>query len=728
MIRLSRIVISVIFFLIFTCPQPLQSSERRKPVMIEGKQFLPLRVLVRPFSNVYKEKSETGGTVMENLPAFQSFYVYTRPSVEEIEGEKGWYEVGSDNRGTVIGWMKSSDVFEWKQTMCLAYTHPEGRRPVLMFERKKDLSDLLKSPPEERVRATLALYKTIESGSIPPGFPVESVEPKKAIDISKEFYLLPILAFEPVELENREGRLLKLAAATGAAPDARESTDIRKNTEYLKKASQESLSATPDQIKQLKMDLVWVMDTTVSMKPHIEKSLEVVKSVSKEIARKAQVSDAIRFGFWGYRDSEKDIPGIGYTTQNYTPKLQPVDHFIQTLSGVRVTATDSIDWPEDVFSGVNDAVMKSSWTPEALRFIVLVGDAPGHPLSHPWNLSRLDEKTLREIANKENVFVYAIFIKDPRATKFYETGETQFRSLSMNKNAGEGSIYCDIDSKNVEQYESVTHSLVFAINKTISMAKQGELPEEIDKAKKEPVAGVVEKGKKLEGGTMAPKDIAAQGVPKSNLPEDKEWLGKSATQGKPGGEGADMPKYELLAYKMIRAALVEWVGSRTGAKAPRDILAYATDKDLVDPSFQSMDVRLLINKKQLASLALVLRDIIAAGRKGQLSGSDFFEVLQATAATAAREPDQIKNAKSLAQSGIVPEFLIGLPYKSQLMDITNELWYSWSRDEQDEFLRSVEAKIKAYQTIHDSPDGWIALNQGDDPGDYVYPISLTLLP
>jgi serine/threonine-protein kinase PpkA len=72
--------------------------------------------------------------------------------------------------------------------------------------------------------------------------------------------------------------------------------------------------------------------------------------------------------------------------------------------------------------------------------------------------------------------------------------------------------------------------------------------------------------------------------------------------------------------------------------------------------------------------------------------------------------------------------LIGLPYKSQLMAISNELWNSWSMDEQDDFLNSLGAKIEAYKEIHDNSESWIALNEGDDPGEYVYPIILSLLP
>ena len=83
------------------------------------------------------------GQKMDNVPVFRPFYVYTRPVQREVDAEEGWYEVGTDNRGAVVGWMKADDVFEWKQTICLAWDHPEGRKPVLMFEKKSDLKKLI---------------------------------------------------------------------------------------------------------------------------------------------------------------------------------------------------------------------------------------------------------------------------------------------------------------------------------------------------------------------------------------------------------------------------------------------------------------------------------------------------------------------------------------------------------------------------------------------------------
>ena len=74
------------------------------------------------------------------------------------------------------------------------------------------------------------------------------------------------------------------------------------------------------------------------------------------------------------------------------------------------------------------------------------------------------------------------------------------------------------------------------------------------------------------------------------------------------------------------------------------------------------------------------------------------------------------------------DFLKGLPYKSRLMEMNNELWESWGPDEQNAFLSNLEAKINAYAAIHDDTSQWISLNEGDDPNDYVAPILLDLMP
>ncbi|ADK84832.1 serine/threonine protein kinase PpkA [Desulfarculus baarsii DSM 2075] len=700
---------------------PATAAEGRQPVKIDGKKHLPLRVLARPFSHIYKTQDVAGGTAQENVPSFQPFYVYTRPSEQDRAAQRGWYEVGSDARGGVIGWMQAKDVFEWKQAMCLAYTHPEGRKPVLMFAEEPPLAKLVAAPPAQRDPAVEALYKAIADKNIPVDFPVKSVEPQKAVDISKQFYLLPILDFKVVDFAGREGRVVKLAAVTAGGPEARQASDIRSNTAYVEEATQESTQVAADTLKNLVFDVVFVMDTTVSMRPNIEATLRVIRQVAANLGSDPEAAQGVRFGFWGYRDSAEDIPGIEYTTKNYTPTLQTAAEFENTLAGVQVTEIDSVDYPEDVFSGVDDAMRKTAWDDNAIKFMVLVGDAPGHELGHKWNLSGQDENTLRSIADDGSFYLLALHVKNPKATKHNPRAEQQYGVLGLNKGSGGQTTYTAVDSQDAAAYGVAAESLTQAIVSVVRAAKQGQVAPQLTGGG--------------QGGELA--DLGqAPAAPAAQTPAQAPAQTPPPASPPAGGELADLgPEHQKLAddvqettNRALRAALVEWIGQQTGAQAPRDIEAWAVDKDLLNPAVSSMEVRLLINKQQLSSLKQVLTEVMGAGRLGQIGGDDFFTALQSTAAAAARDPNQIKNARTMAETGLVPEFLLGLPYQSRLMAMTNELWQSWGPDEQDEFLNELEARISAYQAIHDGPDGWIKLNPGDDAGEMVYPISLDLLP
>jgi hypothetical protein len=362
----------LLFLFLIALPQ-ISAAGQLKPLTIEGKKFLPLRVLSRAFSNIYQEPDKKSPTVEENVPAFQSFYVYDKKASTSDLNPLGWYQVGTDNRGTVVGWMNSGDVFEWKQTMCLSYTHPEGRHPVLMFEKKQEVEKYATMDPVQRKQAVEKVYADIDSGRITKDFPVVTVEPKMAVDITKQFYLLPILSFEKIQIDNREGRILQLAAVTKGGATARESSDIRKNKGYLETATETTAQEAARVIKNAAIDVVWVMDTTNSMMPYITQTLKAVENASKRITDNPDVARSVKFGIWGYRDS-LEIPGIGYNVKNYTPKLEQIDAFNTILHTVDITKVGSEGYAEDVFSGVNSAITETAWTPNAIRFVILVGE------------------------------------------------------------------------------------------------------------------------------------------------------------------------------------------------------------------------------------------------------------------------------------------------------------------------------------------------------------------
>lgn len=685
---------------ILFCVCPIHAAERI-PITIDVDSPLSLRVLTRPGAVLYKDAS--GTTALDsNLPVFKPYFVYTRPEGESRESGTGWYEVGGDEKGGVAGWMKASDVFEWRQTMCLTYTHPQGRHPVLMFEEMEVASALAGKKTEERKKEAQTLYDAIDQGAsnpLPEDFPVISVEPKMAVDAIKQFYLLPILEHQSVEIDGREGRLLRLAAVSGKADPDKGKSDIRVNAAYAKAATADSGTAAPV-MKELLVDVVWVMDTTRSMGPYIEAARHVLEKTSASIAAKPALKERIAFGAWLYRDST-EIKNIEYNTLNLTPKLLSVDDFLTALNQAKETQVDSVDVAEDMFAGVADAINKTQWRDGAIRLILLVGDAPSHKAGHKWNSSGLEESTLRALANENKVTVLSLHINPPSTKKYNRLAAAQFKTLAQNPGT-ETPMYWSIGVKDPQAFNTISEAITSSVLTYVEEAMNGAALAATDPSGAE---GTEENGAATSSGSPAPD--------------------ASGTARLQAAKNAPSPD-EIR--KALQAATVTWVGSRVNAEPPRDIEAWVMDKDLMDSAIQSLEVRLLLSKRQLDALATLLNDTLEAGRKSQMETQDFFTALQAASAAASRNADMLAKAGTLATSGLIPAFLTGLPYHSQLMDMSDELWASWSPDEQDAFLNSLEAKISAYTAIHDDPEKWVALNPGDDPDDFVTPILLDLLP
>jgi hypothetical protein len=102
--------------------------------------------------------------------------------------------------------------------------------------------------------------------------------------------------------------------------------------------------------------------------------------------------------------------------------------------------------------------------------------------------------------------------------------------------------------------------------------------------------------------------------------------------------------------------------------------------------------------------------------------------LQSVAASAVSSPDQIRNARNLAATGLLPDFLEGLPYESRLMKMDPATWNTLSIDSQNEILEQVRAKITFYENTLKDTSRWGAFNTGDDEDDKVAGVPLEQLP
>ena len=317
-------------------PQPAKPSMKREITLVvtcegegvcrEQETGQPLRVLPKSFSHVYKsKKGEADNIAIENIPGFKALYVFEREDLDQNQNSPtdpgGWYQVSYSVKGPAIGWMQARDVLEWKQALIVSYRHPGledmRRDPVLMFRSLDALREVVESPVRENMMTML--YGKISKGDIPPL--LASKEPERYVDIDKKFYLLPILDFEVEEIDGDEVRYLQLAAAV----PRKRGTDILEDEDYWKESETEQ-GVSEKQAKELKVEVVFVMDMSRSMQPYIDSTRDAIKELVRSIASD-DVKNNVSFGLVGYRDDTRKIAALEFTSKNLTP-----DWWMLTLS------------------------------------------------------------------------------------------------------------------------------------------------------------------------------------------------------------------------------------------------------------------------------------------------------------------------------------------------------------------------------------------------------------
>ena len=642
---------------------------------VETGTGLPLRVLPRPLSNLYGETTaEQGAVLRANLPAFKPLYVFARQNVDlsDPANPTGWYQVGA-SKGAADGWMQAIDVLEWRQALLVSYTHPggviDGREPVLMFRDRDTLRDLAED--FDRAARAKQLYAQINDGASPAE--VVSMEPKRFIDINDKLYFLPILRFDDMTIDGDEVRLLQLAAAVPGARGA----DTLDDETFRAGATADRGTAEAGAIENLKVDVVFVLDTTRSTQPYIDATKAAVETMVTRMSD-PDVAARVRFGLVGYRDSVNVVPDIEYETRVFTPEMVEAQALLGLLqTEVRATESGSLDYQEEVFAGVNTA-LGMPWRENALRFVVLVGDASSHVKGHPQNISGKDEADLRREADDAQIHIMAVHLQDERAAEDHPLAQMQFTGLSRIRGSTDFAYY-PVDAFDSADFqaavEDINDQFVTGLETALA-ARDG-------------------------GNALGDQDTAAESQPAAD------------------DAGA-------LAGKLWEAALIEYVGQ--AANPPKDIIGWALDRDLTNPAVRALDVRVLVTRGQLNSLVTALDQVVQAFFQAEVSQGQFFDALQAIAGQTMKRPEDIGEAGTLADSGLLPAFVASLPYKSEILTLSNEMYASLPAQQRSELEMNLLTKLEQYRAINEQPDAWTALNEGDPEIDWVYPLHLDYMP
>jgi hypothetical protein len=293
---------------------------------------------------------------------------------------------------------------------------------------------------------------------------------------------------------------------------------------------------------------------------------------------------------------------------------------------------------------------------------------------------------VREFVQSMGIALFAVHLKTREGARDHQAAATQYEMLTRFQ--GKDNLYIPVEAGSVEKFGQTIERLATLLVEQVRGARKA-----MDEAAKKP-------------------------PPAPEPAKDPEIAG-----------------IDRKAALVGNAMQLAYLGRRKGTQAPPVFEAWVSDRDFDRPTLATLDVRLMLTRDQISDLQQVLKAVIKAGEAAQISPENFFTDLQSAAAALARTTKGVAGAtksaggaKNLAETGLIGEYLEGLPYKSEVLTMSQDLWLSWSIGEQQSFIDRLKSKIRLYEEFHNNVDNWVALDGGPLSGESVYPVPLEALP
>ena len=466
-----------------------------------------------------------------------------------------------------------------------------------------------------------------------------------------------------------------------------QAVDIFEGVKFLEVASIDPGSEPLPVEQELQTAIVFVIDTTISMRPYIERTKGAVRKIYDAI-EKAGLSDKVAFGLVAFRNSTKKTPGVEYVSKVLSDLRDGRQRaqFERALAVAGEAKVSTHSFNEDAFAGLKMALEELNWGPYQSRLIFLISDAGAVRNDDPYSSTGMNEAEIADMAAAKGVKVFALHLKTPmgQSVNNHAFAEEQYRGLTGQSDPLIGDLYVPIDARRKD-----------AGVKGFGRVVEGVAGQMVELVR---ATGAGERLRLPDGSTPAQIDVAAVAERKA----------------------------AILGYAMQ----LEFLGRRGGVRAPEVVTAWVSDMDLARPDTPSFQVTVLLTKNQLSDLYQRLKVILDQAQRTKRTGAkDFFDSILSAAAQTSRDPDQFSRSpnQNLGQLGVLAEFLDDLPYRSNIMRLTEDDWYRLSVGEQQAIIDGLKSKIRRYRKYNNDVDNWISFGTSE-PGDAVYRIPLAMMP
>lgn len=617
-------------------------AQGRAPMLVDGKTTIFQRVLAKPGARLH---ASAGGAETGALIPFQPVFVYGR------DGD--WIEVGKSRRAGPDGWVKADRALQWDQNLVVSFASLAGRERQFMFESREALMEIVNH--ESPIGMARQLRQQFDAEGAADT--VVTIEPAETVDITRNFYLLPILEWQIEEhpMTFSEMNTLKIASLPLREPDATE----------------------PQDEEPPSVGVVIVMDTTRSMQPYIDETRRAVNKIVREIST-SEHGRNVRFGLIGFRDNPEVAEGIEYRTKVFldlTANQNPVD-VLNGFRQIQEAQASTRHFHEDAVAGMMEAINLASWDtaapdggPIQQRWVIVVSDASPKPSSDPNAQYRMDTEAVRLEAEQKGISFAAMHIKTPDGRPNHRAAQASYSALTRRATADPAYFPVDIVDADADVganfgavVEQISGFIVNEVNTTTAelQARQRET-------------------------------------------------------------GLDALEEASLAMRLA------WLGRERGTGAPEVIEAWTLDYTLEDPTIPSLDVRLLVTKNQLDTMAQVLEQVIALGEAGGGDQGNFFASLRGAFARLSQDPDNLVNEDFETLDQAIGEFLADLPYQSPILGITQEQWNRMGSRRRT-IIDRVRGRLQLYTHFHNNPAIWTELYDGQPDGEKVFAMPFEALP
>jgi len=665
-----------------------------KPLLMEGKRTLFKRVLSVPDARLYSKPDQQ--STAEDVIPFSVFYVYQQ--------QDNWLKIGHDSFGKTSGWIPEDKTIVWNQALTVSFKDPQDTQRVLMFGEKSSLQKMVDDNDQE---AYASLYQKLVNDEEIENNPVIAIQPEAHVDIHTNFYLVPIKQHEDVYLGNEQARLLQIASvplSDGLEINSQPPQQPRPRPSQLDQPVQ--VVDTETTARQYRSGIHFVIDSTVSMGPYIDRTREAVRKVYGSITRQG-LDNQVNFGLTAFRDNLGQVPELGYLTRTFVNLDQGSDsiEFFSRVDTLEPSAVSSRDYREDAYAGIKAAIENTNWEDFDARYVVLITDAGPRESHDSLSSTGLSAKALQQLAYDKGISIWVLHLRSDSPAADHDRAEKRYKEISLYP--GIGDFYYGVELGKVDEFGNVLEVLANQITQQVLATTNGVLPIPIPGSQQEI--------------TPQPTAIAMPEPASIAEPEPKPV------------ENTQLEKLQTRVAKLGNALRMRYLQKEAGEPLPKVFDAWMVDRDFNDPEKSLVDVRVLLTRDQLSDLKAVMQQVLELAEEGVLTPAGFLNDLKSLAASVSRDPASVAGNISvedgnLADLGYMREYIDDLPYTGEVMNLSLASWEEWSAKEQIEFMHRLESKINYYQALHDHTDLWVTPGGGSVNGNSMFPVVLDLLP